>query len=215
MQGGCLKYNVIVTGCSTNIKDRFGIGCDNDIPWILTGDMKYFRTITLGHVVIMGRKTWDSIPDNVKPLQKRINIVLTHNPDNFKSKTKNGKTIFVNDWNDAFEAALTAIGNKRYKEIFVIGGSTIFEEVVTKYPGFLDKLYITIIDKPFSKCNRFFNIKEYKNLLPYTTSHTVRTDANISREDHDSIIENKITTYQTHIMSKTPVPEISIQTDII
>ena len=63
-----------------------GLGINNTIPWHLSADLKYFKKITTEvtaankqNAVIMGRKTWDSIPDKYKPLPERLNIVLTRN----------------------------------------------------------------------------------------------------------------------------------------
>ncbi|MER7949339.1 dihydrofolate reductase [Streptomyces sp. NPDC096079] len=57
------------------------IGADNTIPWRLPEDMAHFKATTLGHPVIMGRKTWDSLPPRFRPLSGRRNIVLTRDPE--------------------------------------------------------------------------------------------------------------------------------------
>ena len=76
------KYSLVVAGSFP----EFGIGYKNDLPWKLSEDLKHFRNVTSktndtnkSNVVIMGRKTWESIPKNYKPLKNRINIVLTRN----------------------------------------------------------------------------------------------------------------------------------------
>ena len=56
------------------------IGRDNDMPWHLPEDLKHFRESTMGHAVLMGRRTWDSLPPKVRPLPGRRNIVLTRQP---------------------------------------------------------------------------------------------------------------------------------------
>ena len=75
-----MKFHVIVAICKKN----YGIGKDNAIPWNLGTDLRYFKSITTEsnngkNVVIMGRNTWESIPDKYKPLSDRVNIVLTSN----------------------------------------------------------------------------------------------------------------------------------------
>ena len=67
---------------------EFGIGANGKLPWHLPEDMKHFKQITSNTIdsskrnaVIMGRKTWDSIPSKFKPLQNRLNVVLTRNPN--------------------------------------------------------------------------------------------------------------------------------------
>jgi dihydrofolate reductase/thymidylate synthase len=67
--------------------NSWGIGADGGIPWRLPGDMRYFRRVTLRtadcgkqNAVVMGRRTWDSIPAKFRPLKGRTNIVLTRSP---------------------------------------------------------------------------------------------------------------------------------------
>ena len=55
------------------------IGRDNAIPWRIPEDLARFRALTMGHAVVMGRKTWDSLPDRFRPLPGRRNVVLTRN----------------------------------------------------------------------------------------------------------------------------------------
>jgi dihydrofolate reductase len=56
-----------------------GIGKNNDLMWHLPADMKFFKETTLGHIVVMGRKNFDSIPERFRPLVGRENVVLTRN----------------------------------------------------------------------------------------------------------------------------------------
>ncbi len=56
------------------------IGADNSIPWRVSEDMAYFKRVTMGHPVIMGRRTWDSIPSKFRPFSGRRNIVVTRDP---------------------------------------------------------------------------------------------------------------------------------------
>jgi dihydrofolate reductase len=57
------------------------IGRDGTVPWRLPEDMEHFRAATIGHPVVMGRRTWDSLPDRFRPLPERRNVVVTRNPD--------------------------------------------------------------------------------------------------------------------------------------
>jgi dihydrofolate reductase len=57
------------------------IGRDGTVPWRLPEDMAFFREVTLGHPVVMGRRTWDSLPERFRPLPGRRNVVVTRNPD--------------------------------------------------------------------------------------------------------------------------------------
>lgn len=151
-----MKFSMIVA-----MDKKRGIGKTNDLPWHLPGDMHYFKTTTAStkwednprevKAVIMGRKTWESIPVNVRPLPRRINIVLTNNP----SYDMREGVIVAHSLEEAF-AALTALERKEgfvLEEVFVIGGGKIFSDAIT-HPD-CKKLYITEIDGVFN-CDTFF-----------------------------------------------------------
>lgn len=97
-----------------------GIGKDNDLPWPrLPADMRHFRNLTkAGQAVIMGRKTWESLPADNQPLPGRLNIVLSRNAD-FKAE---GAEV-----HSSLEAALGAHPNE---ELFVIGGAALYREAM-------------------------------------------------------------------------------------
>ena len=59
-------------------RDRV-IGRDGGIPWRLLGDVRHFKSLTTGHAVVMGRRTWESLPDRFRPLPDRRNVVVTRN----------------------------------------------------------------------------------------------------------------------------------------
>ncbi len=103
------------------------IGNENEIPWYLQADFKFFKKTTLNHHIIMGRKTFESIG---KPLPKRTNIVITRNPFYVASNV-----IVVNSLEAAFEIA-QANGEEK---AFVIGGGTIYEQSLP----FLDEVFYT------------------------------------------------------------------------
>jgi dihydrofolate reductase len=105
------------------------IGRDGDLPWRLASDLKQFKAITSGKPVIMGRKTWDSLPR--KPLPGRQNIVITRRGD----FTATGAEIA-----HSLPAALAmAVGSD---EICVIGGGEIFRDALP----FADRLHLTTVD---------------------------------------------------------------------
>lgn len=108
------------------------IGKNNDLPWHLPDDMKYFMQTTKGHHVIMGRKNYESIPEKFRPLPNRTNIVVTRQ-QNFAAPN----CIVVNSIEDAL-----AIAKKNNEpEVFIIGGSEIYNQ------GFAiaNRLYLTEI----------------------------------------------------------------------
>jgi dihydrofolate reductase len=108
------------------------IGQNNELPWHLPNDLRYFKQKTLGHPVIMGRKTFNSIG---KALPGRENIVLTHNPDFSEEHVTSFSSV------NAFLNSGIAYGN----ECFIIGGAGIFKAFLP----FADRLYITHIDAEF------------------------------------------------------------------
>ena len=112
------------------------IGKNNNLPWHLPTDMKYFRDTTMGHCVIMGRKNYDSIPLKYRPLEGRTNIIVTHQQD-FEAEG----CIVVNSIEDALEAAK----KKNEREVFIIGGANIFKQTI----DVADKLYYTKIYHAF------------------------------------------------------------------
>ncbi len=117
------------------------IGKNNDLPWHLPKDIKYFRDTTLGHCVVMGRKNYDSIPFKYRPLDGRINIVVTRQ----KGFIAEG-CIVVNSVEEALKVA-EAHPNppKGGGEVFIIGGADIYKQTI----DIADKVYYTKIHQSF------------------------------------------------------------------
>ena len=134
---------IIVAVAKNNV-----IGIQNKLPWHLPEDLKHFKEKTLNQSVIMGRKTFESLPENVRPLPNRENIIITRQNFNFP----NIKT--ANNLNSAFE--------KASREIFIIGGASIYKEAI----NLVDCLEITEIDLEIAGDAFFpeidFNIWELK-----------------------------------------------------
>ncbi|MBN2112106.1 dihydrofolate reductase [Candidatus Woesearchaeota archaeon] len=91
------------------------IGKDGDIPWRLSEDFQHFQKKTMGHPCVMGDKTYESLPDNAKPLPGRENIVLTFD----KSYNPPGTKIFFS-WDDAMEYL------KGKEKVYICGGASIY-----------------------------------------------------------------------------------------
>ena len=104
------------------------IGRDNDLPWRMPADLRYFKRTTLGHHIIMGRKNYESIG---RPLPQRHNIVISRNPD----FTAPGCQVV-----NSLEAALSAASSD--KEIFIIGGASLYAQSLPQ----AERLYLTLID---------------------------------------------------------------------
>ncbi|MCP4440512.1 MAG: dihydrofolate reductase [Aureispira sp.] len=116
------------------------IGKNNDMPWHLPADLKYFKRTTLGHHIIMGRKNYEAIG---RPLPKRTNVIITHNTD----YTAEGCTV-VNSITSALELAK----ENGDSEAFIIGGGQIYWLSIPM----LDRLYITEIDVEVPDGDVFF-----------------------------------------------------------
>jgi dihydrofolate reductase len=103
------------------------IGKDNALPWHLPEDLKHFKELTTGHAVIMGRKTWESLPPRFRPLPNRLNIVVTRD----SAYTAEGAVV-VHSLEDAEKVGaggtapedLGAGGSAR--QLFVIGGAELY-----------------------------------------------------------------------------------------
>jgi len=109
------------------------IGIGNRLPWHLPADLKHFKALTLGHAVIMGRKTWESLPEKFRPLPGRHNIVITRNT----SYRVEGATVAT-----SLPAALAAADGS---EAFVIGGAELYAAALP----LADRLQLTEIDATF------------------------------------------------------------------
>ncbi|MBA3829642.1 MAG: dihydrofolate reductase [Taibaiella sp.] len=117
------------------------IGRNNQLPWHLPEDLKFFKRTTLGKPVIMGRKTYESLG---KPLPGRVNIVLTRN-NNYQLPDG---VVRCNE----LEASLTKLEEENTEETFIIGGGKIFEEAI----GLADRLFITRVATTVPGADAFF-----------------------------------------------------------
>ena len=128
------------------------LGKNNDLIWHFKEDMKFFKDTTMGHTVVMGRKTFESLP---KALPGRKNIVISSNAE-YQAQ---GATVVT-----SVEEALQIADNE---EIFVIGGGKIYAEFLP----YADKLYLTEIDAECEDADTYFpqfNKSDYiKEIINY------------------------------------------------
>ena len=115
-----------------------GIGKSNKLPWHISEDLKNFKLLTMNSTIVMGRKTWDSLP--FKPLPNRRNIVLS-------SKPIKGVEVYQN-YNDCYNALISDSIDK----IFIIGGRSLYRLFFED----ADFLHITFIDLETPKIDTFF-----------------------------------------------------------
>ena len=129
------------------------LGKDNKLLWHIPEDFKRFKTLTSGHIVIMGRKTYKSIG---KPLPNRINIIVTRN----RSWTALGCTVCYS-MEEALRLASLA-QSKQSKEIFIIGGAEIYKQGIQ----YADKLYLTLVNQEYPEADAFFpDYSEFKKII--------------------------------------------------
>ena len=121
------------------------IGKDNQLLWHLPEDMRHFRETTRGKPVIMGRKTWESLPEAFRPLPGRNNIVVSRNPAYQPARATLASTL-----NDAILKAGDA------EEVFVIGGAELYRLALP----IADRLYLTEIDQDFEGDASFPDIEK-------------------------------------------------------
>jgi dihydrofolate reductase len=124
------KVNPLLAMVVAMTKNRL-IGADNGLPWRLPDDMQWFVQQTMGKPVIMGRKTYESVPAKFRPLKGRHNIVLTRDPT-YKAP---GATVV-----HSVEAALVAAGES--EEIIIGGGANLYAQLLPQ----TTRLYLTFIE---------------------------------------------------------------------
>ena len=116
------------------------IGRDNQMPWKISADLQFFKRVTMGFPVIMGRKTWESIG---RPLPGRRNIVISRNAD---------LTLIGAEVAGSLDEALDRLSES--PRVFVIGGEQLFKQAFDK----TDRLYITEIDLDIDDGDTFFEV---------------------------------------------------------
>lgn len=128
------------------LQPKFGIGSDGGLPWKLKQEMKFFRDVTSTardgaiNAVIMGRKTWESIPERFRPLPNRLNVVLSRSHLN---NEKDGVLYY-----NSIDAIMSGLAhnsfvhdNKPIDKIFIIGGAQIYNTIIKG--DLVDNLLIT------------------------------------------------------------------------
>lgn len=137
------------------VSENYGIGKDNDLLFSLPTDLKYFKEKTLNKVVVMGRRTFDSLP--FKPLKNRVNIVVTTDKTFFCDGV-----IVVHSFEELFEKL------KEYNDddIFLIGGSSIYNKLIEK----CRLAYITKVQKTVEADTFLTNIEQKENWKEISSS---------------------------------------------
>ncbi len=162
-----MYFNLIAACDSKN-----GIGLNGSIPWLIKEDLKHFKDITSSvpedryynniNIVVMGRKTWDSLPTKYKPLPNRINVIITTKKPEEIEHHENNMVYIISEFDQIYDIINTNLfnkfiksGTKPYKinEIYVIGGQSIYENAI-KSP-YCRMIYLTEIYKNYN-CDTYF-----------------------------------------------------------
>lgn len=141
-----MKISIIVAAAG---KKRV-IGKKGTLPWYIPQELKRFKEITMGHPIIMGRKTHESIG---RVLPGRTNIVITHEP-NYQAEG----CVVVHSLDEAVEVAQSKEGSE---EVFVIGGGEIYKQALPM----ANKLYLTYVDKEIEGDVFFPDYSEFKKVV--------------------------------------------------
>lgn len=146
-----------------------GIGKDNDLVWHCPEDMAYFKTLTTTtadpakqNMVLMGRRTWESIPTAFKPLKNRINMVLTR----AKNKLEDDNVEWVNSINQALSQYHKKVEEGDVESLFCIGGAQLYNDWIKQ--GLATTLYITVIHERFDVDCYFPHYKNHYELVSQT-----------------------------------------------
>jgi dihydrofolate reductase len=134
------------------------IGVNNKLPWHLPGDLKFFKNVTMGHPILMGRKTYESIG---KPLPGRRNVILTQN------------TAYQAEGCEVIHSVDEAIEAFRDQELFVIGGAEIFK----LFTSHVNRMYITYIEDEF-EADTFMSDLDLSNWTLVSSEQGERNEKN-------------------------------------
>lgn len=133
-----MKISIVVA-----VADNNAIGANGKLLWRLSKDMQYFKEVTWGHHVLMGRKTWDSIPPKFSPLPGRTNVIVTRK-EGFVCE---GCTVV-----DSIEHGIAIAKQAGEQELMVIGGGEIYRQALP----LANKIYLTKVHHTFTDADTFF-----------------------------------------------------------
>lgn len=131
-----MRKSIIVAASQNGV-----IGANGQLPWHLPDDLKRFKELTMGHTLIMGRKTYESLPPKLRPLPGRTTIVLSR----AKGKLTNYGSQAVMFTVQNLEDALSAAKNSNEAEVFICGGGAVYREALF----FVDRVYLTVVERDF------------------------------------------------------------------
>jgi len=142
--------NIIVA-----VDNNWGIGYNNKLLQIIPEDMRLFKQLTYNKIVIMGRETFESLP-NKQPLKNRINIVLSRDKEFIENNSNTNNQLIIYQSLDELFARLKNVIYYNSDKIFIIGGESIYKQFLP----YCDKAYITKINREYKADRYFVNLDE-------------------------------------------------------
>ena len=189
---------------------EFGIGIKGQLPWNLKGDLQNFKAITTAHTglnfVVMGRATYDSLPFSVKPLQNRINIIITN--DAFLLENNNVPT---HTWYTTWTGLQTTLTEKyneyesqnSTKDVFIIGGAEIYKLALNTLE--ISTVYITEVyyndkktDKSYLTFDKFFPAYDSTSWQHGPTNTPLQL-CNVSKFHNEKGVHYRYLVYKSHV----------------
>ena len=157
-----MRINVILAHCH-----EYGIGYSGKMAWRIRSDLQQFAKLTTGrgdykNAVVMGRKTWHSLPPLNRPLALRDNLILSRSPDDANSQTHPHPQSHPDPhphvaWFSDIDAVLSHCASKQYDEVWIIGGEQLYSAFLganAPYRSIVHTVHITRIDADFT-CDTF------------------------------------------------------------
>jgi len=144
--------NIIV--CCDN---KMGIGKNNKLPWNISSEMKLFKEKTIGggnNCVIMGKNTHLSIPKKYRPLSRRHNCIVSTSYHSPREESTLPNCTIIRNLN---EELLSFLNETDYENYWIIGGSSIYYEIMSYYLHLVNEIHISILDNDY-ECNKYFPI---------------------------------------------------------
>jgi len=147
-----IDISIVVAMTSSGV-----IGKNGTMPWHLPEDLKNFKKITDGCAIVMGSKTWKSIPKKFRPLTNRFNIVLTRNPKKFNNVSFANLKVL-----SSFEDAISGFNHRYARPVKIIGGAEVYKQALQ----YANKLQISFVNKEYEGDTYFPEIdwKQWKQI---------------------------------------------------
>jgi dihydrofolate reductase/thymidylate synthase len=149
------QFTILVSTDNAN-----GIAKDGEIPWVSKETQRYFRDLTIGNgknAVIMGRVTYESLPDEAKPLEKRKNVVISRT---WRQENYPGILVYA-----SLIEALAGLGTslKNCEDVFILGGEQLFQEAIRDFLYLCKRIVVTRFKNDYS-CDQFFPFDKVRDL---------------------------------------------------